>query len=405
VFTGTSATFSVEDVMALAKDAGDAASALMDFADPTKKKLGDKNSEFIRIHVTSMLDVLSTLSRRCSSLIVEREKLIDSGGSKLDRISQMVSRIESATHLSSIQTLENNVTILNQKFDKICNTIETLKLNTSASETNKPSYAAISALPKQPLPNLNKMSIVLKPTNSVPHLDSADKIKDTLQKTINPTDKGWQIVRMRKKGANEVIIDANSTSEAKRIVEDNDIIKCGLTASIIPKTSPKLIIRNIPRTMDEKEVTGAIYNQNSIGIPPEEFKTQLRIAFKTGRRDGDTYNLVIEVNPTLRKQLLDKESIYLGWSRCSITDFINVTRCYKCQSFGHIAKYCRSNEIICGHCAKAGHDTSLCPSKNDPPKCLACAKNNKQSEHSSRSPQCPSYLAARAQAISRVDYG
>jgi hypothetical protein len=136
--------------------------------------------------------------------------------------------------------------------DTRINITATTEMIDRASETNKPSYAAISALPKQPLPNLNKMSIVLKPTNSVPHLDSADKIKDTLQKSINPTDKGWQIVRMRKRGTNEVIIDATSTSEAKRIVEDNDIIKCGLlNAFIIPKTAPKLLIRNIPRTMDD----------------------------------------------------------------------------------------------------------------------------------------------------------
>jgi hypothetical protein len=38
---------------------------------------------------------------------------------------------------------------------------------------------------------------------------------------------------------------------------------------------------------------------------------------------------------------LRDRSVYLGWLSCRVKDYAKVTKCYKCQRYGHVAKYCK----------------------------------------------------------------
>ncbi|CAH2018665.1 unnamed protein product [Acanthoscelides obtectus] len=54
-------------------------------------------------------------------------------------------------------------------------------------------------------------------------------------------------------------------------------------------------------------------------------------------------HLVLEVSPAIRKLLLAKGFVYVGWKRCSVVDHLNIMHCRKCCSFGHLEKNCASN--------------------------------------------------------------
>ena len=63
--------------------------------------------------------------------------------------------------------------------------------------------------------------------------------------------------------------------------------------------------------------------------------------------------------------------IQLGWERRRVEIFIpNPIRCYNCQRFGHLAKYCTA-EVRCSRCAEK-HTIQEC-SKNEKVK-IICAK-------------------------------
>lgn len=86
-------------------------------------------------------------------------------------------------------------------------------------------------------------------------------------------------------------------------------------------------------------------------------------------------------------------------------DFINLTRCYRCQSFGHIAKHCQAPSETCGHCGCDGHNFKECPNKDKKETCVHCKRIKKPDGHSSRAKTCPIYKLALEQYINKINYG
>lgn len=71
-----------------------------------------------------------------------------------------------------------------------------------------------------------------------------------------------------------------------------------------------------------------------------------------------------------------------------------ITRCYKCQRYGHNAKYCQAAER-CSLCAAPGHARNLCPvaSQDAQRACVNCT-----GRHASGSSQCPQQQAQAQKA-------
>jgi hypothetical protein len=55
------------------------------------------------------------------------------------------------------------------------------------------------------------------------------------------------------------------------------------------------------------------------------------------------------------------------------TPELNVTQCYKCFNFGHLAKHCKSKQK-CGNCGDEDHDTSSCTNDTN---CIGCGGAHK----------------------------
>ena len=74
---------------------------------------------------------------------------------------------------------------------------------------------------------------------------------------------------------------------------------------------------------------------------------------------------------------------------------VRVTRCYKCQSYGHMASRCK-REAKCGWCAEPGHSTEECPRRGQR-QAKACANCDTKS-HCALDPGCPVRLREEAKA-------
>ncbi|KAF2888572.1 hypothetical protein ILUMI_17601 [Ignelater luminosus] len=87
-------------------------------------------------------------------------------------------------------------------------------------------------------------------------------------------------------------------------------------------------------------------------------------AFKIGARNQNTTNWVLKINPEIRKILITRGRVCFGQTACPVADFIRISRCYKCQRFGHISKFCKSRSQ-CGICSSVSHETNECGVKNN----------------------------------------
>ncbi|EFN68078.1 Uncharacterized 50 kDa protein in type I retrotransposable element R1DM, partial [Camponotus floridanus] len=81
--------------------------------------------------------------------------------------------------------------------------------------------------------------------------------------------------------------------------------------------------------------------------------------------------------------------IYLLWRTYKIKEYIGVTRCFKCQGYGHTAKTCNSPDQICEICGGKDHLKKDCGQK-DKVQCINCTRSRrKDSKHNTKSKDCP----------------
>ena len=82
------------------------------------------------------------------------------------------------------------------------------------------------------------------------------------------------------------------------------------------------------------------------------------------------------------------KEVFLGYVRYIVYDYVpEVTQCFNCQGFGHVAKYCQ-NTTKCVQCGFRGHRKS--ENKCRPPDKIRC--NNCYGGHKDWSKRCPYYL-------------
>lgn len=91
-------------------------------------------------------------------------------------------------------------------------------------------------------------------------------------------------------------------------------------------------------------------------------------------------------------KLVSLGKVYLQWRIYKIKEYVNVTRCFKCHRFGHIARVCSEQEQICETCGNKGHIKKDC-TKKDSQQCINCVrvKRKEFNKHDTRSKDCPEY--------------
>lgn len=223
--------------------------------------------------------------------------------------------------------------------------------------------------------------------------------------SFKPATDKLKIRNFRKIKNNGILIETETKNDLVQILQSKKLEEAGLKAGLPRKIQPRFIIFDVPRDYNENMLAEAIHLQNAEGINKQKFNNELKLIFKTGDKLKDTVNWVAEVSPDLRKILTAKGRIFVGWRACRIQDYIRLTRCYKCQSFGHVAKFCRAGTETCGHCGEHGHNFKSCPNKTRNESCALCKRIKKPDSHSSRSNDCPIYKTALGQHINKINYG
>ncbi|CAF2792908.1 unnamed protein product [Rotaria sp. Silwood2] len=73
-------------------------------------------------------------------------------------------------------------------------------------------------------------------------------------------------------------------------------------------------------------------------------------------------------------------------------------QCYKCFKYGHVAKYCKSENQVCSRCGTHNHKYDNCPNSNQQPICCNC-----KGEHSSTSTDCPKFKEYQQKIQKTID--
>ena len=170
--------------------------------------------------------------------------------------------------------------------------------------------------------------------------------------------------------------------------------------------NPKTIIFELS-IKESKDPVEQVYDQNT-DFAGEFFKifAQKFRPIYSRSNNKRSQNWVVEVHPELRKVIFDKGArVYNQWQSHRVADYVVATRCFKCQKYGHVAKYCQQNQDTCGHWAQTGHEFKSCPNIDSPAQCAPCKISKLPAGHGIGNKKCPCFLRAAKLQLTRTNYG
>ena len=149
---------------------------------------------------------------------------------------------------------------------------------------------------------------------------------------------------------------------------------------------PKCILKNIPPFLSIDSVLSEISKQTGLKV------TGRRLRYRDSNKPMPI--VVVSCQSFEDLQSLFRANLCIGNRKTVIKSYVNKTavplRCYNCQEFGHIAKFCK-NESKCENCAH--HHSGACSSDKC---CVNCGGG-----HCSSSTNYAVYISIRERLISR----
>ncbi|XP_023235514.1 uncharacterized protein LOC111634912 [Centruroides sculpturatus] len=248
-------------------------------------------------------------------------------------------------------------------------------------------------------------SIIIRGKNEL----SSDEVKRRFFTSMDPRNDKIRIVGVRKLRTNGLMVNLAADKDRDKILNLKVLDDAGLDVQVPIRKKPRMILLGVPKEITAEDLIQVIYSLNSDYLfndktDYEEFKLQFKLLYQTGRRREFLTNWVVEVAPSLRYKLLEINRLFIEYRSCYIKDYYEIPKCFKCQLFGHVAKFCRNDKDVCFKCGVVGHRSRDC-TKQIQKICIPCRQMKKSCSHISRSGDCFSYQIAISRYKQLIDYG
>ena len=301
---------------------------------------------------------------------------------------------------------KNKETAILNAVSKATRRLETAVLRTTQQEQRKPTYAEKVKITSNKVEQTSvkppKNVVIIRPEREGGEMQSSEEALDAVFTLVNLRKRGIQVTAVRKIKGNGLVVETTKPESLKEFTDNSKLKEAGPKVKTPQRRPSRMIIYNVPRDIPKKEILACMRKQNQERLNEDDVAA-IKFCFRTGRKDQEETNWVIEVPPQVREKLL-RGKIFLSWNACKVKDYIAISRCYKCQGYGHVAKYCRVNYEICAHCAESGHSTKECKDKDGHATCVNCRKAGKKGDHAASSAKCPMYTKALEAIIARTNY-
>lgn len=194
--------------------------------------------------------------------------------------------------------------------------------------------------------------------------------KEALMKSCNPATLEVGITQVKNIKEGGILIKCNSKEEVEKIRSATEKkLKRSYDIRLPNQINPRIKIVGIEEDMDKETIEEMIRKQNACLIK-EHHLLDVKIIKKMRTR----YMAIAECDPSCFSLLVESGKLSIGWSRCSVYEYVPVFRCYKCGNFDHKASEC-TEEDRCLLCTSVSHKTENC---NEKVKCHNCVLMNEK---------------------------
>lgn len=225
-------------------------------------------------------------------------------------------RVEKTRLENQLEQIKGSKHMGEEEKAKLQAEIEGLKrINSTIVEKNVAmTYASAASAPasvKTPKAIETKMQKVkesnllfLKPTNN----QATKEVEQALIKAINPKEYKVKIRGIRKT-PNTVIVETATKEDIEKVKKKAEQLK-DIRCEESKKKRPMLAVYQVPTSIPDAEFMEQLYAINlSEDMNESDFKKEVAIRFKTGRRDRRTANNILEVSPRVWSILLQKDRV------------------------------------------------------------------------------------------------
>lgn len=211
--------------------------------------------------------------------------------------------------------------------------------------------------------NKNDVESAVLIVKSKTALDSKE-IEKSIKSEINPRNFHVNNIKLIKNG---VMISCDGKMSLNKLKTDiQTISKNKFSVSEMNKRNPRIKVVNADRDTNKLNVPSDLIHRNGLGCNEIDIKV-VKILERKSHVD-----IILEVLPETRAQVMSAGHVYIGWRKCPVVDHVNIIRCFKCWRFNHFSKDCQ-NSVTCKKCA-SNHMLSDCKSESE--KCINCISFN-----------------------------
>jgi hypothetical protein len=291
---------------------------------------------------------------------------------------------------------------------------------------------------------------IIRPKNDKTKCNESEHV---IKMAIKQNNKNIAINEIKYVSNGGLAISCRSEKEQEELIElCNEKINKDYVATKPKQKQPRIAIYGIESDIQDSEILDDITNKNEIikaffdDNPGEKVEDHLKLKFRYGSRPSvnrtsdtnstittttqqkwtqksghssqtDSYQTrksqtcVFELSTEMWLKLCGLRSIYIGFRSCRFSEYLFISRCYRCNGFGHKAADCKQINSSCGYCGH-NHDSKQCESKENL-FCVNCDKSNKMNKsmktlstnHSVYDSNCASLKRIKEIIRSRINYG
>lgn len=299
----------------------------------------------------------------------------------------------------------------------------TKMLSDLAQKITRPSIDSVDEIPVKEKEIQQKrreeFSVIITPNTENQDMDVVkDKVKEICKgrsdlptpNDVIVTKSNQVILKYRNKKEVEIMKDSlTEAQEIKNMAKVNVPVRRRdrvLILSVDPKLDEKEVGREVERLLrgmdtdissgsfKERLLTAQLEGTTRSLIEGFLYKSdaEVRIIRKIQTKQGKN-NWLLDVDADSKQALLGLRRICIDFERYRVVEFISITRCFKCQKFGHMANKCSEAT----HCVKCAGDHVLKDCKSETLCCANCYFNDAGGEcsHRADSSGCPVFLSYR----------
>lgn len=184
-----------------------------------------------------------------------------------------------------------------------------------------------------------------------------NSVKEGLFKELKDCSSSLKIRGVKRLKDKSVLLELNGERDVKLIKEKIEISETFQT-SIPGKILPRILVYDVDKRVNGNQFIQDLIIKNLDGVGKvEQLEKELKLLSRMNGKE-DKCNLVFSVSGRIFNRLMNFGRIFINFDSHRIREYTSITRCYKCQGFGHTSRVC--SKTICGHCVQEGHDFKTC---------------------------------------------